>query len=441
MSKQIGMVVCTFNKKDFVLNCVQSIFDSNAKDFDVIVVDNASSDGTYEALTETFGDRIIILRNSENLGGSGGFNTGLRYALEQGYPYLMCVDDDIRFDADAIPELKSFLDTHPDVGMVGSKICKMDTPDRLQTMGGMIDFEKFELRQLHESEKDDDSLPEVEYVDMIHACSLMMKRETLLEVGLMQQDFFLYWDDDDWGMRFNAAGYKVASISASRVWHKRGNQTMVTNFNRYYAHRNRIVFFMKYLPADRREAFAKHILRELYTSCSAIALKGDDNMLHTMVYAFDDAIHHVMGKAPEYKVPPLQEVTRLRDLVQDAASIRFILNGDFVALGRILENIRKINERFELILCVRDCPDARKEAEHQYPQAIVSEQMDKEADITLKLCTHIFEVEDITREGIYIDPWCNLLLTEEEFRIGRSHKENQELFVKMWLPVVMGAME
>ena len=81
--KQTGIVVCTYNKKDYVERCVQSIFDSHATDYDVIVVDNASTDGTVEMLKDVFGERITLLCNEENLGGSGGFNTGLRYALEQ----------------------------------------------------------------------------------------------------------------------------------------------------------------------------------------------------------------------------------------------------------------------------------------------------------------------------------------------------------------------
>lgn len=71
----IGVVICNYNKKDFVLQCVQSVLESKEKNFDIYVVDNASSDGSAEALKKAYGNRITVIENKENLGGSGGFNT------------------------------------------------------------------------------------------------------------------------------------------------------------------------------------------------------------------------------------------------------------------------------------------------------------------------------------------------------------------------------
>lgn len=68
----IGVVICNYNKKDFVLQCVQSVLESKEKNFDIYVVDNASSDGSAEALKKAYGNRITVIENKENLGGSGG---------------------------------------------------------------------------------------------------------------------------------------------------------------------------------------------------------------------------------------------------------------------------------------------------------------------------------------------------------------------------------
>lgn len=67
----IGVVICNYNKKDFVLQCVQSVLESKEKNFDIYVVDNASSDGSAEALKKAYGNRITVIENKENLGGSG----------------------------------------------------------------------------------------------------------------------------------------------------------------------------------------------------------------------------------------------------------------------------------------------------------------------------------------------------------------------------------
>lgn len=81
--KRVGAVICNFNKKEDVLNCIQSVRESKYTDYDLYVVDNASSDGSAEAIREKYGSQVTVLVNAENLGGSGGFNTGLRKALEK----------------------------------------------------------------------------------------------------------------------------------------------------------------------------------------------------------------------------------------------------------------------------------------------------------------------------------------------------------------------
>ena len=86
--KKIGIVICNYNKKDYVLNCIQSVLESKNQDFDLYVADNASTDGSVEAIEKTYGDAVTVLVNPENLGGSGGFNLGIRKILEKGYEYL-----------------------------------------------------------------------------------------------------------------------------------------------------------------------------------------------------------------------------------------------------------------------------------------------------------------------------------------------------------------
>ena len=81
--KRVGAVICNFNKKEDVLNCIQSVLESKYTDYDLYVVDNASSDGSAEAIREKYGSQVTVLVNAENLGGSGGFNTGLRKAWKK----------------------------------------------------------------------------------------------------------------------------------------------------------------------------------------------------------------------------------------------------------------------------------------------------------------------------------------------------------------------
>ena len=89
MSARIGIVICNYNKEDYIVNCIKSILASTMKDFDIYVVDNASTDHSVERIREAYAGQVTLIVNQENLGGSGGFNTGLREALKQDYQYLL----------------------------------------------------------------------------------------------------------------------------------------------------------------------------------------------------------------------------------------------------------------------------------------------------------------------------------------------------------------
>ena len=129
--KEVGIVICNFNKEDAVLDCIQSVLESKYTDFDLYVVDNGSTDCSAERIRENYGDRLTLIVNQENLGGSGGFNAGLRTAYEKGYPYLMCIDNDALLDENAIGNLHSFLEEHTEAGIAASKIYHLE--DRKST--------------------------------------------------------------------------------------------------------------------------------------------------------------------------------------------------------------------------------------------------------------------------------------------------------------------
>lgn len=436
--KEVGVVVCNYNKKEYILDCIQSILDADGDNYDVYVVDNASEDGSVEAIKEKYSGQVVLIENKENLGGSGGFNTGLKAALEKGHPYLMCVDNDVRFDARNIAELLLFLKAHTDIGMVGSKILFMDDPDRIQTMGAEIDYQKYHVTDLYRHSVNDETIPEYVYCDYVPACSLMVRADAVKNVGLMPEENFIYYDDMDWGVRFNIAGYKVAGISAAKVWHKGGGSVSDTTFNKYYMFRNRIRFFMKYLQEEKKEAFARYILDELYRSACACSLKGDVAMAKTFMYAYDDAIHGVAGKAAEHKVLKRQDGKRFENLVKSRESILIIFGGDYANIGNIMVRLKMMKCERKCTISVRDYPEELDKMKQQYPEHVVTTAAEKEQyDLVLKMCSHIFEVADQQMEGVYLDQWQNLLETEEEFELAKSFKSSKEMFIRLNLPLMI----
>lgn len=431
MEKGIGIVICNYNKQDYVLKCLESLFASDTDDFDVYVVDNASEDDSVKLIRERFGDRVTLLVNKENLGGSGGFNTGLRKVLEGDYRYLMCVDNDIVFAPDAVSELRRFLETHEDTAVVGSKAYFMDEPEKIWNFGGVISFERFIQQDQYKNCVDAGQLPEVVYGDYVPACSLMARVDAVRKVGIMPEDNFIYWDDMEWGYRFRQAGYKVASYGKSKVWHKAGGRNAGNTFIHYYMWRNRIHFFRQFLPQEERERFAESLLTEMFRMIYSVNLKRETNIIRTLMYAFDDAVHGVRGKAREGRILPRPAVeNRLESTLRGKENVLIRFNGSFEGIGNIVKNIRKTLPDMRIAISTVDCPEYAAELKTQYPACEVAAQYEPEKFAAhLVMCEHIFKLSPDMEKDCYIDPWCNLIYTAKDFIYASSFEQTKELFV------------
>ena len=426
LDKKIGIVICNYNKQDYIVNCIQSVMDSSIQDFDIYVVDNASTDDSVKQIQEQFGDKVTLLVNRENLGGSGGFNTGLREALKHEHQYIMLMDNDIVVDKKAVEELYLFMEQHHDVGMVGSKVYFMDYPDQIWGYGGNIDWKQYKQKDQYKNCIDSDAIPEISYCDYVAACSLMTRTDTIRKVGLMPEENFIYWDDMEWGYRFNEAGYKVAVCGKSKIWHKAGGRNAGNTFIHYYMWRNRIRFFLKVLIQEKRDEFAETLLTEMFRMIYSVHLKGEDNIVKSLMYAFDDAIHGVSGKAKEGKILPRPEVpNRVALALQGAKNVVIKFNGDMEGLGNIIRNIRGFAPNMEIYIAVCD-----EQVQVQYPKCqIVMEYQPSKYQKHLIMCDHIFKITNNMQQDHYIDAWCNVVFSEEDFAYAKSFEQTKKMFL------------
>lgn len=248
---KVCVIVVAWNRKDFVAGLLAQLLHINYNDYDIVVIDNASSDGTSEMIRSMY-PQVILLRNSENLGGTGGFNTGLIYALEKGlYEYVWLLDDDVLVDADALHELVTVLENNRNIGIAGSAMFDIKNPERLIEMGNFIDIKHGKFSGNQRFAKLEGSEDKVYFVDSVSACSMCIPTRAILSVGIWDEYFFIYCDDVDWNMRFKRNGYLIAAVSKSKIWHmpwefKSGFNTI------YYANRNRLYLINKHLTGLKR---------------------------------------------------------------------------------------------------------------------------------------------------------------------------------------------
>ncbi|WP_297416983.1 glycosyltransferase family 2 protein [Clostridium sp.] len=414
--KSIGIVICNYNKRDYVLQCIQSVLESKMQDFDLYLVDNASVDDSVEMIEKEYRDKVELIVNKENLGGSGGFNAGLRKALEKGYKYLMCIDNDVLLDEDAIGELYNFLETHDDVGMVGSKVYHMNNPDYVQQFGINIDFKDYCVESKYLNYFEDGTMPELVYCDSVAACSLMVRTSVVKEIGVMPEENFLYWDDTEWGYLCNLAGYKVASYGKSKVLHAMGAKKESENtFPTYYAWRNWILFFIKYTPEEKFEEMTRMFLCSIFNIVYEALYKGEKNKMKTIMYAYDDALHQVLGKASEGKIFELDASDeKLSGLITGKKKV-FIKDNGFETIGQSLfEKMKTINHDLE-----------RVKHDNEY------------SDIHFTICDSIFTIQDLSLKTVYVDIYDSILSTEDDVLRVINYNYSKEAFIYAQQPLFL----
>ena len=421
MSKEIGVVICNFNKKDFVIESVKSVQESVGVKPDIFVVDNASSDGSVQALKSLYGDSITVLENSENLGGSGGFNTGLRRVREEGYKYFFCLDDDAGVDENALKVLYDYMEANPDCGMAGCRVYHRQLPEYIQQSGLKIDFEHCSAVTIGADQLEDGSLPEVIECDTVATCAVMVRGDVARceDVGIMPESNFIYWDDMEWGHRIHLAGFRVVTLASAKAVHQMGAIVKRPNtFINYYMWRNRTNFFLRYTPEDQLDNMSYQILSAFFDALYECMYRNEHNIKASISLAYQDSLTGVRGKAGEGRILPND--------ANDDKLIAFIGEKKSYYL---------IDTGFE-----EDAEYLRNFFEKEAP-AMKPVEKPEQAEVVFELCENIFHVKDLSMEKVYIDIFRNALLDEEDAEALREYEYAKLLHVYMNQDILLDAVK
>ena len=255
----LSVVVVSWNVRDLLRQCLRSVFDApSAPSVEVIVVDNASADGSVEMVRESFPDVHLIV-NAENRGFPAANNQGI--SIAQGR-YVFLLNSDAEVVGDALATMVAYADAHPDVGVIGPQLLNPDGADgcpsvqssrrRFPTLATAI-FEstwlqphapRRVLERYYVSDRPDDALQEV---DWVKGAALMARREAIEQVGLMDEGFFMYSEELDWCRRFRDAGWRVIYLPAAQIVHHGGKSSEQVAASRHiYFQTSKVRYFRKH---------------------------------------------------------------------------------------------------------------------------------------------------------------------------------------------------
>jgi GT2 family glycosyltransferase len=201
---KIAVVVLSWNGRDDTLACLRSL---EGEGVEVIVVDNASEDGTAEAVTGA-----EVIRNERNLGYAGGMNVGIRRALELGADAVLLLNNDVEVEPGAVAALAAALDG---AGAVCPLIVFADDPARVWYSGA-----RFDPRRGYNGRHRTDRLESAAETERICGAAVLIPREVLERVGVFDEELFAYVEDADWSLRARGLGLSLLVTPASTVRHK-----------------------------------------------------------------------------------------------------------------------------------------------------------------------------------------------------------------------------
>ncbi len=264
---KIAVIILNWNGKEDTLECLVSVKQLDYTNYEIVLVDNGSTDDSVDAILKQHPD-VTILQTGMNLGYAGGNNVGINWALEKDADYILLLNNDTIVATDLLSAFVDAAKLLPSGSILGAKIYFYDNPDTLWFAGGRWRKEINSCEHIGYGQPDGvefNSKVEVEYIT---GCALFADAATFKEVGLLDEDFFLTYEETDWCYRGRAKGHHCIVIPEAKLWHKvsssfGGADSPIIN---YFITRNKLLWAKKYFRFSERLSLHKKtilILRDI----------------------------------------------------------------------------------------------------------------------------------------------------------------------------------
>ncbi|MEO8277221.1 MAG: glycosyltransferase family 2 protein, partial [Thermoanaerobaculia bacterium] len=215
-------IVLNFNGREMTLSTIDSLLALDYPELGILVVDNGSTDGSaaaVEALSTQF-PAVRQLRTEVNLGISGGLNLGFRLGLEEGWDFLMPMNNDIEVAPDLLAELVQAAGRAPSAGCIGPKcFYYFGDRNRLWSAGGDLRFRESVTHERGMGELDRGQFDVDAEVDYVNGALMLIRRQALVATGLWDPVYHVSVEDADWCVRMKRAGFVCLYAHRARLWH------------------------------------------------------------------------------------------------------------------------------------------------------------------------------------------------------------------------------
>jgi GT2 family glycosyltransferase len=280
MNPLVYVIVLNWNGWRDTVRCLASLRANSYPNVHVVVIDNGSTDGSPEHLVPllqaSWGE---LVQAGRNLGFTGGANLGLRLALERGADYAFLLNNDAMVAPDCITALVEAAERRPEAGFIGPKIVWAAEPHRIWSAGMSVVWHHATIESHHKA-ADDGRFDDCRLVQGLSGCALLVKRAALERVGLLDERYFVYYEDLDWCLRARQAGFRCLYVGAARASHvgsatsNRYTERSQSTLLNYYAARNILLFMGTHAPRAMRPLALARQTGNLWSAVARVLAGG-----------------------------------------------------------------------------------------------------------------------------------------------------------------------
>jgi len=230
---KVFILILHYGEQSDTLGCLQSLEKLDYPNFEVLAIDN---DPNHRLGELKFNYKITKLTNEKNLGFSGGNNIGIKYVLKKNADYVLLLNNDTIIEPQFLKRLVEVGEREEKIGILGPVIYRCDT-NEIHFAGGKINWLYTEAKHV------------LGAVDFITGACLLIKREVIEKIGLMPEEYFLYFEDTEWCLRARRAGFGCKVVKEARIGHKVSKNAQEHSFSYvYYHYRNGLLLAKRNAP-------------------------------------------------------------------------------------------------------------------------------------------------------------------------------------------------
>lgn len=295
MNPKITIVILNWNGYEDTTECITSLQKVKYDNHQIVVVDNGSDAEEFNKLKNNF-LHIEVLRSDVNLGFTGGNNLGIKHSLEKKADYILLLNNDTTVEPNFIETLLKVFEKEPKAGIVAPIINYFNEQNKIWSAGGKIDKLRGAGISKPASISKEDATSEFK-VEFVSGCCMLIDSNVLNEIGLFDENYFLYSEDTDLCYRVNRNNREIYVAKDALIYHKTKSSTKaeLSALALYYETRNRLYFVKKNISSFLVFTF-------LYICVSMILkgiiwlINGKNENIKAVYFAIKDFLNNKMGK-------------------------------------------------------------------------------------------------------------------------------------------------